>query len=483
MRSIFKKSQKGQHAFSLPKEDKAWDHYSPLDSLKRAFIPLPELSELDLLRHFIALSRENVGIDNTFIPLGSCTMKYNPKVNEWAAAQPGFSKVHPLAPDDAVQGCLKLIHSLLEFLLQLTGMHAGSLAPNAGAQGEFAGVKLIAAYHKDRKDFKRRKFLIPDSAHGTNPATVALAGFEVISIKTDSEGDLDLEDLKNHLSDETAGLLLTNPNTLGLFSPKILQICDEVHKAGGLLYYDGANLNPIMEIAKPGMMGFDVMHLNLHKTFSTPHGGGGPGSGPVLCNEILAPFLPLPRVEKSEMGYKSIWQNGKTIGHLSTFFGNFGIYLRAYLYAILHGSYGLRKVSEQAILNANYLKSKIGRHLKIPFQKPCMHEFVAQAEPSKNGGVTALDIAKRILDYGFYAPTIYFPLTVKECFLIEPTETESKETLDKFADAIEQIIKEISKERELLKSAPSRTTVKRLDEVKAAREPVLIDFLTTEEKA
>lgn len=474
-KTIFEKSEKGQHAYSLPKEEDAWSEFQPKDSLRRSSLALPETSELNLLRHYIGLSRINVGIDNCFIPLGSCTMKYNPRINETAAALSGFTRTHPLAPDEWAQGCLKVIDNLTHFLVDLTGMDDGTLLPNAGAQGEFVGIKMIMAYHKMRKDYDRKEFLIPDSAHGTNPATAALAGCTICPIRTQEDGDLDLEHLRKHLSNKTAGLMLTNPNTLGLFSKNILEITELVHAAGGLLYYDGANLNPILEIARPGAMGFDVMHMNLHKTFSTPHGGGGPGSGPVLCKRRLAPYLPVPQVVKEGEQYKNVWNKKESIGHIASFHGNFAIYLRAYLYAILHGRKGLRNIAEQSIINANYLKKKLEPLLTIPYKTACMHEFVAQADRFIPQNIKALDIAKRILDYGFYAPTVYFPLIVKEGFLIEPPESESKNTLDAFAEAIRKIVHEIESDPELVRNAPHTMVTKRLDEVKAARTPVIID--------
>lgn len=477
-KSIFTKSQKGQSAYSLPCDESSWTSFKPSPGLlRKEGAALPELSELDLLRHFIHLSRRNVGIDNCFIPLGSCTMKYNPRINEICADLPGFKRIHPLAPDAYVQGSLTVIDELLKFLIRLTGMTAGTLLPNAGAQGEFIGVQMIAAYHRSRKDVQRTEFLIPDSAHGTNPATAAMAGFHTKTLRTNAEGDIDLEHLKKELSSKTAGLMLTNPNTLGLFSSNILQISKLVHDAGGLLYYDGANLNPMLELAFPGEMGFDVMHMNLHKTFSTPHGGGGPGSGPVLCNDRLKPFLPIPRVEKSGDQYVTIWEDPQSIGFIASFFGNFGIYLRAYLYALLHGRSGMRRIAEQAIINANYLKSRLSSYLNIPYPQPCMHEFVAQVKNPESNGVRAIDIAKRLLDFGFYAPTVYFPLIVKEGFLIEPTETESKATLDQFVEAIHQITDEIRTNPELVRGAPHKTLVSRLDEVSAARNPILVEAI------
>lgn len=468
----FEKSQKGQHAYSLPKDSSVWAQLAPEETfLRKSSIALPELSELDLTRHFIGLSRRNVGIDNIFYPLGSCTMKLNPRINEVIASLDAFTKAHPLAPDFMVQGCLTVIEELITFLAKLTGMQGGTLLPNAGAQGEFVGVKMIAAYHMSRQDEKRREFLVPDSAHGTNPATVTMAGFEIKTLKSNANGDIDLEDLRSKVSDKTAGLMLTNPNTLGLFSPNILEIAQIVHESGGLLYYDGANLNPIMTIAKPGEMGFDVMHINLHKTFSTPHGGGGPGSGPVLCKDNLLPFLPIPQVREG----KTIWEKESSIGGISSFYGNFGIYLRALAYSRLHGFYGLRKIAENAVLNANYLKFHISQFFTVPFPQNCMHEFVVQADRFLNVDIKALDIAKRLLDYGVHAPTVYFPQIVKECFLIEPTEGESKQTLDHFIDCLKKIVAEIIENPEIVKLAPISTPVGRLDEIQAAKNPVWVD--------
>lgn len=474
METIFEKSQIGQKAFSLPKDDPAWLNFQPAsDKSRESTLALPEISEIDLTRHFSSLSKRNMGIDTNFYPLGSCTMKLNPRINEWCASHPSFTETHPLAPDDTVQGNLYVIYSLLKILCKLTGMKGGSLVPNAGAQGELTGIKMIAAYHAARGDAARNEILVPDSAHGTNPATAAMVGYKIIPLHTNKEGEINLEELQKNVSPRTAGLMLTNPSTLGLFSTQIEAIAKSVHKAGGLLYYDGANLNAILEIVRPGEMGFDVMHLNLHKTFSTPHGGGGPGAGPVLCNEKLLPFLPIPQVIFSESGYNVKWENMNSIGQVATFHGNFAIYLRAYLYAILHGSAGLRRIAENAVLNANYLKKKISKIFTLPYPQHCMHEFVIQADRFLEKGIKALDIAKRLLDYGFHAPTIYFPLIVKECMLIEPTESESKRTLDHFVVALEAIVEECLTDPDLVKNAPYSLPVSRLDEVQAARNPIL----------
>lgn len=476
MKTIFQKSQKKQRAYSLPKQAKAFEAFlPPEDTLRQTPPHLPETSELDLTRHFTALASQNMGIDNAFYPLGSCTMKFNPRVNEWAAALPEFVNTHPMAPEETVQGNLKILVELVEILCGISGMTAGTWLPNAGAQGEFTGVKMIAAYHKLRNDLARKEFLIPDDAHGTNPATAAMAGFKTVALKTSRDGDIDISQLKELVSEKTAGLMLTNPNTLGLFSTKILEIAKIVHDKGGLLYYDGANLNPLLYIAKPAAMGFDVMHVNLHKTFSTPHGGGGPGAGPVLCNDLLKNMLPYPRVEKIEGLYRVVSPSSDSIGRMVSFFGNFAILLRAYLYAKLHGQFGLRRIAEHSVLNANYLKKCLTGYLRIPFPQNCMHEFVAQADQFLDKGIKANDIAKRLLDYGMHPPTVYFPLIIKESFLIEPTESESKETLDAFVAAIKVIIREIEENPALVAEAPHTMSVSRLDEVTAARHPVLKD--------
>lgn len=472
--TVFEKSQKGQHAFSLPKDDAEFQRFQPDAALiRKNSLDIPELSEMDITRHFNILAHKNVGIDNQFYPLGSCTMKLNPRVNEWAASLSAFTRTHPLAPEESVQGNLQIIYELIVFLCRLCGMQAGSLVPNAGAQGEYSGIRMIRAYHLKRADTKRTEILIPDNAHGTNPATAAMAGFKTVSIRTNAKGDIDIEHLKEAASEHTAGLMLTNPNTLGLFSPKITEIAAIIHDKGGLLYYDGANLNAILNMVRPGDMGFDVMHLNLHKTFSTPHGGGGPGSGPVLCNSLLKEFLPVPRVNKVNEAFQIIWEDSASIGKIASFHGNFAIYLRAYLYAKLHGHYGLRRIAEMAVLNANYLKRKLSSYFTVPYPQHCMHEFVIQADKYLDKGVRALDIAKRLLDYGVYAPTIYFPLIVKECMLIEPTESESKATLDRFIKIINSIVCDIEKNPEIVRTAPHTKPVSRLDEVQAVKKPVL----------
>ncbi len=470
--TIFQKSQPKQKAYSLPKDTAAFQQFHPPAKLCRTSeIPLPEVSEIDLTRHFCGLAKRNVGIDTTFYPLGSCTMKLNPRVNEWCASLPQFVRTHPFAPEETVQGNLQVIHELVEMLCALCGMDGGTLLPCAGAHGEYVGIQMIAAHHRAKGDHERTEFLIPDNAHGTNPASVAMAGFTTRSIPSGPDGDLDIKALQAALSSKTAGLMMTNPSTLGLFSQRIEEIAKCVHAAGGLLYYDGANLNAIANYARPGEMGFDVMHLNLHKTFSTPHGGGGPGSGPVLCKAQLTPYLPLPRVVKQNGNYSLVKEDPRSIGFVSSFFGNFAIYLRAFLYFKLHGFYGMRRIAEHAVLNANYLKKQLEPLFTVPFKQPCMHEFVVSID--QYPGIKALDIAKRLLDYGVYAPTVYFPLIIKECMLIEPTECESKRTLDDFIAALHKIVEEIKHSPELVKTAPHTTPVSRLDEVKAAKTPIL----------
>lgn len=475
--TIFEKSQCKQHAYTLPKNSAAFQAFSPMkQDLRKSEIQLPEVSEIDLTRHFAELAKRNMGIDTHFYPLGSCTMKLNPRVNELCANLPGFARTHPMAPDETVQGNLQIIDELIQILCEVCGMTGGSLVPNAGAQGELTGIQMIAAYHREHNDPERIELLIPDNAHGTNPATAAMAGFKTVSIRTNAQGDLDVEHLRSLVSHRTAGLMLTNPSTLGIFSQVILEIAEIVHQAGGFLYYDGANLNSILNIVRPGEMGFDVMHVNLHKTYSTPHGGGGPGSGPVLCNDKLKPYLPIPHVKKEGSRYSVQWQDRNSIGQVASFFGNFGIYLRAYLYAKLHGHFGMRRIAEIAVLNANYLKSQLQFLFTVPFPQACMHEFVLQADNYLDKGVRALDIAKRLLDYGVHAPTIYFPLIIKECMLIEPTESESKRTLDQFVEIMQKIVQEIQEDPERVKQAPHQQAVSRLDEVRAVKNPILKHF-------
>jgi len=412
-------------------------------------------------------------VDSGFYPLGSCTMKYNPKVNENIASLAGFLNIHPLQPEETVQGALELLYKTDKMLSEVTGMERFSLQPAAGAHGEITGLMIIKAYHASRGDEKRGKILVPDSAHGTNPASAKMAGFDVVEVKSDSSGLVDIDSLKGLLSNETAGLMLTNPNTLGLFEKNIVRIADMVHKAGGLLYYDGANANAILGIVRPGDMGFDVVHLNLHKTFSTPHGGGGPGSGPVGVKGSLVPFLPVPVIEYEGGMYFADYDRQFSIGRIKAFYGNFTVLVKTFAYIISLGAQGLREVSEAAVLNANYLLRKLKNFYYLPYEGNCMHEFVISAQKQKERGVSALDIAKRLLDFGFHPPTIYFPLIVKEAMMIEPTETESRETLDEFIDAMRKIANEAEQKPEKVKNAPYTTPVLRLDEVKAARNLVL----------
>jgi glycine dehydrogenase subunit 2 len=436
---------------------------------------LPEVSELQVVRHFTKLSRNNFSIDTQFYPLGSCTMKYNPRGVHRLAMLDGFLHHHPLSLDINSQGFLSSAFELQEMLKAMTGMQGVSLAPMAGAQGEFAGVAMIRAYHKSRNDLARDEILVPDAAHGTNPATAAQCGFKVREIRTDKMGNVDIESLRAAVGPQTAGIMLTNPSTLGVFEQQIKEISHIIHKAGGLLYYDGANLNAILGKVRPGDMGFNVMHINLHKTFATPHGGGGPGGGPVLACDKLKPFLPTPIVGKKAGQYTWLTADDcpETIGRLSTFMGNAGIILRAYMYARLLGKEGMERVAEFATLNANYLLARLknaGFTLAYPTRR-ASHEFILTLKnEAKELNVTALDVAKRLLDYGFHAPTMYFPLLVPECLLIEPTETESKEVLDAFADTLITILKEAKETPELLHNAPHSLAVRRLDEVKAARE-------------
>lgn len=479
-RLIFKESKSGRYA-KAQWPDQVADECSDIPaSLLRQDIPcLPEVSELQAVRHYTNLSKKNFSIDTHFYPLGSCTMKYNPRGVHKLAFLDGFLDHHPLSLEENSQGFMACAYDLQEILKSVTGMKGAALSPMAGAQGEFAGVAMIRAYHLDRNDLERDEMLVPDAAHGTNPASAVQCGFKVREIPTDAEGDVDLEALKAAVGPKTAGIMLTNPSTLGVFEKKIQEIAKIIHQAGGLLYYDGANFNAILGKVRPGDMGFDVVHLNLHKTFATPHGGGGPGSGPVVANERLLPYLPVPRVAKEGDKYRWLTEKDcpKTIGRLSAFMGNAGILLRAYLYARLLGKEGLQRVSEYAALNANYLLARLraaGFNLAYPTRR-ASHEFIITLKTeAKTLNITALDVAKRLLDYGFHAPTMYFPLLVPECLLIEPTETESKEVLDAFADAMIQILEEAKKDPDLLRGAPYSLPVRRLDDVKAARELNLV---------
>lgn len=430
---------------------------------------LPEVSQVDVIRHYTRLSTMNYGVDSGFYPLGSCTMKYNPKIHEEIAAMPGFSRLHPNQPKESSQGILRLLFEMQCFVQEITGMDAVTLQPAAGAHGELTALMVFKRHFERVGEGHRRIVIVPDSSHGTNPATAARCGYEVIQIASGADGRVDIEKLLAQLSDETAAVMLTNPNTLGLFEPQIAEIADMVHKAGALLYCDGANMNAILGIHRPGDAGFDAMHLNLHKTFSTPHGGGGPGAGPIAVKEFLAPYLPVPIVALNEDGYYLNYDMPDSIGAVHSFYGNIGMIVRAFAYIISLGAAGLREVSENAVLNANYLLSKVADSYEIPYGTKCMHEFVASASRQKANGVKALDVAKRLIDYGFHPPTIYFPLIVHEALMIEPTETESIESLNAFADALNAIAKEAETSPEMVTSAPHHTPVGRLDEAAAAR--------------
>ncbi|MDP9750953.1 glycine dehydrogenase subunit 2 [Thermoanaerobacter thermohydrosulfuricus] len=473
---IFELSKEGRKAYTLPKldvEEKTLEEILPEQMIRKEEIELPEVSEVDIIRHYTLLSNKNYGVDTGFYPLGSCTMKYNPKINEDMASLTGFTALHPYQPVETVQGALKLMYELENMLSEITGMDKFTLQPAAGAHGELTGLMIIKAYHEHRNDKKRKKIIVPDSAHGTNPASATVAGFDVIEIKSNKEGAIDLEALKTVLNEEVAGLMLTNPSTLGLFEENIVEIARLVHEAGGLLYYDGANMNAIMGITRPGDMGFDVVHLNLHKTFSTPHGGGGPGSGPVGVKKELADFLPVPVIEFKDGMYTLNYDRPLSIGKVRSFYGNFNVLVKAYSYILTMGAEGLKRASEMAVLNANYLKEKLKNHYKVAVDKVCMHEFVLAGLLEKVNDIRTLDVAKRLIDYGFHPPTIYFPLIVEEAIMIEPTETENKETLDAFIEAMIKIAEEAKENPQLLKEAPHNTPVRRVDEVLAARNPVL----------
>ena len=472
---IFEVSRPGRVAYSLPKSDVDsvdLEAKFPKHLIRDEAAELPEVAELDLVRHYTALSNKNHGIDNGFYPLGSCTMKYNPKVNEVIARIPGFSRIHPYQPAETVQGALELLYNLQEELAVITGMDAVTVQPAAGAQGEWTGLMMVKAYH-EQKGEDRKEVLVPDSAHGTNPASASVAGYTSVTIPSNADGLVDLEELKKHVNSNTAALMLTNPNTLGLFEKEIAEIAEVVHEAGGLLYYDGANTNAIMGKCTPGAMGFDIVHLNLHKTFTGPHGGGGPGAGPVGVKEFLRPYLPVPRVEKDGDQFVLNSDYPLSIGRVKAYHGNFGILVRAYAYIRTMGPIGLREVSEGAVLHANYMRKKLEPYFESPYPQICKHEFVLSGSRQKKLGVRTLDMAKRLLDFGYHPPTVYFPLNVEECIMIEPTETESKETMDAFIDVMIKIAKEVEENPEVVLEAPHTTIIGRLDEVQAARNPVL----------
>ena len=474
---IYEISTPGRVGITLPEPDVPLAELP--EGLTREELPLPELSEMDVVRHFVRLSQLNHGVDIGFYPLGSCTMKYNPKINEDACRLPGFALTHPLQDPETAQGNLALMYALQEWLKEIGGFAGVSLQPAAGAHGELTGILIIRAYHLSRGDDHRRKILIPDSAHGTNPATTTMSGMEVIEIPSDARGNVDLDELRKHCGEDVAGLMLTNPSTLGLFEEHVQEVVDLIHGCGGLVYGDGANMNALLGIVRPGDLGFDVLHYNLHKTFSTPHGGGGPGSGPVGVAEHLVDFLPGPVVEVLEEGSQEepplygLVMPKKSIGRVKAFHGHFGVMVRAYAYMRIQGKQGLREVADYSVLNANYLRVRLRDTYKVPFDRVCMHEFVAEGRWPDAPDVHALDIAKRLMDFGFHPPTNYFPLIVPEALMIEPTETESKATLDAFIEAMETIAREAREDPEVLKSAPHATPFGRLDEVRAAKQLVL----------
>jgi len=470
---IFEKSQPGRRGSSLPAHRLAPPEIP--EELRRAEPPrLPELAEPEVLRHFTELSTRNFGIDTGFYPLGSCTMKYNPRVNERLVMLPGFRDLHPLQEEDGAQGALELMWRLQNALVEVSGLHACSLQPAAGSQGELTGLLLMRAYFSDRgEDGKRDTVITADTAHGTNPASVTMAGYKLRKVETDARGNLDLDDLRQKVDEHTAGLMLTNPSTLGLFDENIEDVAKIFHEAGALLYYDGANLNAVCGISRPGDMGFDIVHINLHKTFSQPHGGGGPGGGPIVVRDKLEPFLPVPAIVKDGDIFRLDYDRPKSIGKVRGFTGPFGVFVRSYAYIRSYGP-RLREMSEIAVLNANYVLARLRGAYDLPFERLCMHEFVLSARRLKREqGITALDVAKRLMDYGFHPPTIYFPLVVPEALMIEPTETEAKETLDAFCDAMLAIAREAAEEPDLLKDAPHHRPVKRLDEVRAAKRAIV----------
>lgn len=470
-RLLLDRSVPGRIGVTLPQCDVP---LAPLPSkhLLRQDLTLPEVSEGELVRYFLHLSQLNFGVDSGFYPLGSCTMKYNPKWHEEVARLAGFVLAHPQQAEETVQGILRLLYELQGMLAEITGLQATTLCPAAGAHGELTGMLLVRAYHLKRGDTGRRRVLVPDSAHGTNPASAAMVGCRVDSIPSDARGNMDLKALGAALSEDVAAIMLTLPNTLGLFDPQILEICQKVHNKGSLVYGDGANMNALLGRVKLGELGFDLVHLNLHKTFSTPHGGGGPGAGPVCVTAALAPLLPTPVVEKRGERYCLVAPKD-SIGKIGSFHGNFGVLVRAYAYIRLLGAQGLREVSENAVINANYLLQSLAAEYHLPYPRPCMHEVVLSAVRQRARGVRALDIAKRLIDYGFHPPTIYFPLIVEEALMIEPTETEGREMLDAFVAAMKAIAREAEEEPELVRGAPHHAPMRRLDEAKAARQPDL----------
>ncbi len=472
---IFEQGGEGRKGYSLPRwdvEELEAQNFIPSHLLRTGLEGFPELSEVDVVRHFTRLSQWNYGIDSGLYPLGSCTMKYNPKVNEEIARMNGFSDVHPYTPEELSQGILKLMFELQGFLAEITGMDHVTLQPAAGAQGELAGMMMVRAYLQDRGE-KRKKVLVPDTAHGTNCSTSAIVSYQMVEIKSNEKGVIPLEKVAELMDEEVAAIMVTNPNTLGLFEEHLSKIAEIVHRKGGFVYCDGANLNALMGIVKLGDLGVDVVHINLHKTFSTPHGGGGPGAGPVAVRKELGPYLPVPVIEKDGEVYRLNYDRPHSIGKMKAFYGNFGVLMRAYAYILSMGAEGLKRVSEMAVLNANYLMKRLKHHYYLPYDRPCMHECIFTDRLQERVHVSTLDIAKRLIDYGFHPPTIYFPLVVKGALMIEPTETESKESLDRFIEAMIEIAKEAEENPDLLRQAPHRVKVRRLDEVLAARKPKL----------
>lgn len=474
-RLIFEISKDGRKGYTLP--DNQLSKYSvddlPSSLLREEKAQLPEVSELDVVRHYTNVSNKNFGVETGFYPLGSCTMKYNPKMNDEIAGLPAFSSLHPLQSEDTIQGALEVYYKLAQSLSEISGLAEYTLNPYAGSHGELIGLMIMRQYHQVRGDLKRTKVIVPDSAHGTNPASAAVCGFDIVEVHSNKNGTISAKDLKPLLDDTVAGIMMTNPNTLGIFETEILEIANLVHEAGGLLYYDGANLNPLLGKCRPGDMGFDIMHINLHKTFSTPHGGGGPGSGPVGVSKALVDYLPNPRVKKD--GDRYYIDNGDdSLGSISGFLGNFSVYIRAYTYVLSLGKENLKNVGPLATLNANYIKESLKQYYYLPIEGICKHEFVFDGLLDKSTGVTTLDIAKRLLDYGFHAPTVYFPLLFSQSIMIEPTETESLDTLDAFIEVMKKVAIEAKEDPDTVKNAPYTTPVRRLDETTAAKKPMLI---------
>ena len=475
IQTVFDKSRPGKTGYILPNLDVpkvALDKYINKKLLKSDSLNMPELTEPEVVRHFINLSIKNHHVDKDFYPLGSCTMKYNPKINDMLAALPGFLGMHPEQDESSSQGSLEIMSFLEEILLKITGMDAITLQPSAGSQGEFVGILMIKKFHDEKENIKDH-IIIPETAHGTNPASVVLGGYKTVQVKTDNRGRVDIDDLKIKVNSQTAGMMLTQPNTLGLYEDHILEITNIIHNVDGLMYMDGANLNALIGLCYPKSMGFDIVHINLHKTFSTPHGGGGPGAGPIAVVDKLTKYLPVPRIKKNNKNYYLDYSPKDSIGPIHSYYGNFGILVRAYVYINVLGEEGVKKMTKRAILNANYLKKRLENHYHIPYSEGSMHEFVISGIKQKERGVKVLDIAKMLLDYGYHAPTIYFPTNVPESMMIEPTESESKETLDDFVETLIEIDNLIDKDPSILINAPYKTCIRRLDETKANREPIL----------